>query len=402
MSWVRQRKWRFLEQRLMSENVLLIRNVAPDKFGGGETYQIELGQMLLRHGLMPVVVTASRRLLKEAKNAGMKVAKAPYIERQDWSGWKNLLLPIYVFKQWKLKRWYRGIFLKYQPMVINVQSKDEWIAATIAAKKMGVPVVWTDHIDLRTWVLQNVKTFGKNFIGKWVLRCAKKADKIVMISDFERKHFERVAGKMRNVVTIKNGVEDRRDSYRDIEAKKNSFCYVGRIIGYKGIGELLEAFKIVQQRESSAVLNIYGDGPDMKKYKKIAESIPNVKFNGYTSEPLRAMAENEIFVLPSYYEGLSISLLDAAMMGKIIIASDVDGNPEVVKDGETGFLVPAKNADRLAEAMLVALEREKVKNLAKKARGYYKENFDFERVVAEKMLPMYNEIKVSDNLRKGK
>ena len=85
-----------------------------------------------------------------------------------------------------------------------------------------------------------------------------------------------------------------------------------------------------------------------------------------------------------------MSLLDAAMMRKKIIASDVDGNPEVVENGETGLLVPAKNAKKLAEAMIWMLEHKKeADKMAKNARRKYEEEFDFEKIFKEKMLPLY-------------
>ena len=89
---------------------------------------------------------------------------------------------------------------------------------------MGIRVLWTDHMDFRSWVLTNVNVWYKNWIGKWVLKCAKKADKIVMISDFERKRFEKIvsSGEYDNVVTIKNGVDDKYDSYKNVKCKEKA------------------------------------------------------------------------------------------------------------------------------------------------------------------------------------
>lgn len=376
-----------------SSRVFLIRNVAPGNYGGGETYQLKVGKKLKEAGFEVFIVTASRELLRVAKTNGFKVIRAPYLERQNWSGWRNILLPVYFWRQHRLKKWYCKMFKMYKPDAVNIQSRDEWIAATMAAKKLKVPVVWTDHIDFRTWVLQNVKVPGKNLIGKWVLRCAKYAEKIIMVSDFERKFFENTIGKFENVITIKNGVEDRYYEYKGIRALPESFCYVGRIVDYKGIDEMLRAFKRMQKANPKATLNIYGDGKDMAKYRKMAENIANVNFMGHTDEPLLAIAQNAVFVLPSYYEGLSMSLLDAAMMERTIIVSDVDGNPEVVKNSQMGFLVPAKNVEKLEAAMVEALDIKKARLLAKNVRKNYKEEFDFDKIFAEKMLPLYNNLK---------
>lgn len=377
----------------MTRVVFLIRNVAPDKYGGGETYQLMLARMLKKSGFRPYIVTASEELLKAAVGQKIETIRAPYINRQNWSGWRNILFLSYFIKVMQLRRWYKGIFREYKPEVINIQSRDDWIAATRIAKKMGIKVLWTDHMDLRSWVLTNVKIWYKNLIGKWVLRSAKKADDIIMISDYERKSFEKIVAprEFDNIVTIKNGVEDKYEDCKKMRATKNSFCYIGRIVDYKGIGELIAAFDVINKKYPDAKLNIYGDGEGLNKYKELARDNKNICFHGKTDEPLVKMAENEIFVLPSYREGLSLSLLDAAMMEKKIIASDVDGNPEVVINKKTGLLVPARSEEKLAEAMIYMLDNKKqAEDMAKNARRLYEEKYNFDKIFEEKMLSLYN------------
>ena len=78
-------------------------------------------------------------------------------------------------------------------------------------------------------------------------------------------------------------------------------------------------------------------------------------------------------------------------MKKKIIASDVDGNPEVVVNGETGLLVPAKNAKKLAEAMIWMIKHKKEsEEMAENVRKKYEKEFDFEKIFEEKMLALYN------------
>lgn len=376
--------------------VLLIRNVKPEFYGGGETYQLVLAGELKKSGFNPVVVSSSKKLLEEAKGQGFETVEAPYYERQNYSGLRNLLLPIYVFRIKKLRKWYEDLFRKYSPQTINVQSRDDFIAATLAAKKMGINVLWTDHMDFRSWVFQNINVPYKNLIGKMIVGVSKYVDKVIMISNFEKKQVEKMLApkKMRNTVVIKNGALDQYEKFKDVKAGKNSFIYIGRLVSYKGVFELIEAFRGVAKRYPDARLNIYGDGEDADLCKEKAKDCDRIVFHGYTKEPLPVIAKNYCFVLPSYREGLSLSLLDAAMMKKVIIASDVDGNPEVVVNGKTGWLVPAKNVEKLKEIMLSVIENRKEANeLAKNAREYYEKNFDFDKVFVEKMLPLYNKDK---------
>lgn len=376
-----------------AQRVLLIRNVMPEFYGGGETYQLLLAKELIKNNLTPVIVTSSKKLLLEAKKQKIEAVKCPFLRQQNWSGAKNLLLPKYLIWQKYLEMWYRFIFKKYCPIAINIQSRDDWLAATKVARRMRIKVLWTDHMDFRSWVLQNVKVKCKNVIGKKILKEARRVDKIIFISDFERENFERLVKPILfdNLLTIKNGVEDKYNEFNMVREKKGSICYLGRLVDYKGVRELIEAFLIVSKKNQNIILNIYGDGDDRKKYQELANGNNRIVFYGQTDKPLKKLAENEFFVLPSYKEGLSLSLLDAAMMKKTIIASDVDGNPEVVENGVSGLLVPAKNIERLAEAMeKVLVEPKLAKKLAQGARKKYENEFDFKQIFVKKMLPLYN------------
>ena len=361
-------------------------------FGGGEIYQLELAEELKKAGFSPVVVTNSRELLDRAKKSGFKTLVPPYSERQNWSGWRNVLLPKYFVFQKRLERWYKKEIEKFKPVVVNIQSRDDMIAGTLAAKKHGVKVLWTDHADFKNWVLWNVNSRFKNAIGKKIIELSSDTDKVIFVSERIEEETRKLIApkKLQNSVVICNGVEDELDKYRVVNAEPMSFVFIGRVVREKGMEELIDAFREVITKYPEATLNIYGDG-DISYFKELGLGCKNICFKGVTKEPLRALAENQVFVLPSHMEGLSLSLLDAAMMGKKIIATDVGGNNEVIKDKETGLIVPAKNADKLAEAMIWMLENKKeAEKMAKNARKRYEENFDFDKIFEEKMLPLYN------------
>ena len=374
-------------------NVFLVRNVAERNFGGGEIYQLKLADALRRHGFEPIIVTNSKELLLSAENDGFKTLLPPYCKQQDWSGWRNFLLPVYWVYQRRLTKWYEEKIREYEPVVINIQSRDDMIAGTLACKKMGVRTLWTDHADFRNWVLWNVGVKYKNVIGKKIVKLSRDVLKVIFVSKKVAEETKEMTKPLTlcNTVVIENGVEDKKAGYDNVEEEKDSFVFVGRVTEEKGMRELVGAFKRVGKKYPGAKLNIYGDG-EIEKYKKICGECDRVVFHGRTKEPLKALAENDIFVLPSYQEGLSLSLLDAAMMGKKIIASNVDGNPEVVINDETGLLVPPKNTNKLAEAMIWMLEHKKeTEKMARNVRKKYEEEFDFDKIFEEKMLPLYKD-----------
>ena len=375
--------------------VFLIRNVAPEKFGGAEVYQLKLAEKLGGVGFCPVILTNSEELLKRAKKMGIQTLMPPYCKRQNWSGVWNLGLPFYFLYQLRLERWYKKIFREYKPEVVNIQSRDDWLAATQAAKKCKIRTLWTDHADFKNWALNNVNVKFKNLIGKKIIELSKYADKVIFISrNIEKETAKLIAPKkIQHGIVIENGVEDRIENYEDIVTKKGTILYSGRVIKEKGISELVAAFKLVKKTQKVAQLNIYGIG-DKREIDRLIDGDERITYHGDAKDPIKVLAENEIFVLPSYMEGLSLALIEAAMMKKIIIATDVGGNPEVVIDGETGLLVPAKNVEVLAEKIEYLLDNPKsAGKMAENARKLYEEKFNFDKIFAEKMLPLYNRAK---------
>ena len=374
--------------------IILIRNTVPEFYGGGETFQLTISRMLSKNNFTPVVFTSSQKLFESTQDQKIIAQKSPFLRQQNWSGLRNFLLPIYLLWQKYLSFWYRKQFKKYQPAAIMVQSRDDLIAATLTAKKMCIPVFWLDHMDFRSWVLQNVDQKYKNYIGKKILRIAKNVEKIIFISDYERNYFEDLISrtefkKLKNLITIKNGAIDRYVEFEVIKPSPHSLIYLGRLEEYKGIRELIAGFSQVAEKFPEAKLHIYGTGPLSDFCQKHSNS--QIIYHGFTDEPLKKIAESEIFILPSYIEGLSLSLIDATMLGKAIIATNIDGNPEVVEDQKNGLLIPAKDIDALAEAIEKLLSNPKlVKEFSYQSRLKYLQEFDYEKTIHEKLIPLLN------------
>lgn len=382
------------EGQELKPKIILIRNTIPEFYGGGETFQLTISRILSKNNFTPVVFTSSQKLLESTQDQKIIAQNSPFLRFQNWSGLRNFLLPIYLLWQKYLSFWYRKQFKKYQPAAIMVQSRDDLIAATLTAKKMCIPVFWLDHMDFRSWVLQNVDQKYKNYIGKKILRIAKNVEKIIFISDYERKYFEELIShtkikKLKNLITIKNGAIDRYAEFEAIEPSPHSLIYLGRLEEYKGIRELIAGFSQVAEKFPEAKLHIYGTGPLSDYCQKHSNS--QIIYHGFTDEPLKKIAESEIFILPSYIEGLSLSLIDATMLGKAIIATNIDGNPEVVEDQKNGLLIPAKDIDALAEAIEKLLSNPKlVKEFSYQSRLKYLQEFDYEKTIHEKLIPLLN------------
>ena len=136
------------------------------------------------------------------------------------------------------------------------------------------------------------------------------------------------------------------------------FLFVGRVMHEKGVDELFAAAKRMKRE--------YGDGVEFhivgsfeEGYKPLMDELEKasvVKYHGYQSDMKRFYAMASCVVLPSYHEGMSNVLLEAAASGRPLITSDISGCREAVEDGNSGYLCPAKDANALYGAMQRVME----------------------------------------------
>ena len=375
-------------------DVILIRNAAPADFGGAERYVVFLAQELKQHGLKPIIFTHHSEITNFAETNLVNYQRTPWLKQQNWNGWRTLLLPFYIIFETYLFFYYLRLFAKYRPQTIHIQSKDDFIAATYAGKTLHKTVVWGDHADLKH-ILKNTLKFGRNLAGKMVLRAAKKADKIILNSQGDKDAIAESIPKdpwfWSKTVIIHNGTIDRIKQYNKELSGKFKFILNCRIVASKGIGEAITAFNRLSRRHPNTQLLIVGNGPEIDQFKQLAKTNSKIEFIGYQLDPLAFLAQADCFIQPTYHEGLSLSLVEACMLQKPIITTNVGGNPEVVIHQKNGLLVPAKNAKALEEAMELIYQQPKLAaRLAKQARQAYVESFNFRQLVAKDLIPLYN------------
>lgn len=165
------------------------------------------------------------------------------------------------------------------------------------------------------------------------------------------------------------------------------FLFVGRVMHEKGVDELFAAAKRMKQQYGEQV-EFHMVGSFEEAYKPAMDELEQagvVKYHGYQSDmkPFYAMAG--CVVLPSYHEGMSNVLLEAAASGRPLITSDIPGCREAVENGVSGYLCPAKDADALYEAMrrFAALSVEQRSQMGRCGRERMEQQFSKTAVVAE-------------------
>ena len=371
--------------------IALIRNAYSFDYGGAEKFPVYLATELKKYDFEPIIITRSPKLIEFSKNNKLKIIRGWWWSRQGWDGKYALAFPVYLFWQSILIVWYIGVFIKHKIDIVHPQSRDDFIAATVAGKLLNKKVIWTDHADLK-YVLKNQNKIHKNPIGKLVYLSSKLANQILLTSFSEKKLIEKSLGRILperfSVVYI--GVSD---TYKSSMKSRDKIVFVStsRLVKAKGIGELIEAFTSL--KNSSAILKLYGDGPEADYYKSITGDINNIKFMGHVDNVIKVLSESDIFVHPSYHESFGLSLVEAEMCFLPIIACNTDSIPEIVKDGVNGILVKPKNTFRLTKAMRLLIDKPELRHaMGKASRKIYLKNFQFNKIVKQKFIPLYKKL----------
>ena len=155
------------------------------------------------------------------------------------------------------------------------------------------------------------------------------------------------------------------------------------LIPQKGVFTFLEAARSIQAQRNNVYFVLVGSGPSMNKLKniiKINHQEDNFKLLGWRDDIPLLTKSADMFVLPTYYfEGLPVSILEAMACGRPVIATRHRGCEDVVVDGQTGFLVPIKEAAPLVDKILYLLDNEQVQTqMGRAARQLVERHFELD------------------------
>lgn len=172
-----------------------------------------------------------------------------------------------------------------------------------------------------------------------------------------------------------------------------SLLFLGGLHPRKGVGDLLEAFDRVHAANASTRLYLAGEGPFLDTYRSLVAGMacaPAVTFTGAVADPRPLLHGADIFVLPSHADPAPLVLSEAREAGCAIVASAVDGIPELLEHGRAGILVPPGDPAGLAAALLPL-----VNDPAERARWRARSQIDLARMavtrVAQDTLAVYAE-----------
>lgn len=302
---------------------------------------------------------------------------------------------------WTLYRWYR----REQPDVVHHFTIKPVIYGSIAARMAGIRRIVNTVTGLG-FAFTTESASWLRYIVRWLYRFSlQKADFTFFQNRDDQQLFIKESFIMSDKTDLLPGSGVDILHFQPVEYSRNdrvenqlTFLMIARLLWEKGIGEFVEAARLVAARYPRQQIQLLGkrdtrnpgvvSQEDLDRWQ--AERI--VTWLGEAEDIRPAIARADVVVLPSYYrEGIPRSLLEAAAMGKPVITTDAVGCREAVDHEETGLLVPVKDAGALAQAMIRMIEDSDMRErMGKAGRKKIELEFD-ERIVIDKVIRVYNE-----------
>jgi len=250
------------------------------------------------------------------------------------------------------------------------------------------------RLIVRTGYMLSINSTMSNSKIKWIAKAIERvaykfADAVITSSQSNFEYVEKNYHPSGIHALIPNYIET--DIFKPLNGNKvkGSICFVGRLNQEKNLCALLKALKGLPY-----TLTIIGSGNEEEKLRKLAnENEINVNFLGNIPNHAlpKILNEHELFILPSLYENMPKTLLEAMACGMPVIGTNVKGINEVIEHGENGILCDT-NADSIRDAIISLMENEELmQELGENARKTIVENYSLSNL-AEKELELMEKL----------
>jgi glycosyltransferase involved in cell wall biosynthesis len=224
-------------------------------------------------------------------------------------------------------------------------------------------------------------------------------DRVICISEAVRQCLVQAQVSSGKLVVIPDFVDCTDFDPASVRAERHddrpTILSIGRLTSEKGHHLLLEAMSSVLRAVPNARLRICGIGEEeagLKRYAEASGISPQVSFLGFVPDVRVELASADVFAMPSLSEGLGVAVLEAMAMAKPVVVTDAGGLPEAVTHRESGLVVPAGDAQALADALVSLLnEGRKGRDMGQRGRQRALAHYDKPKVV-DRIVALYEEV----------
>ena len=295
----------------------------------------------------------------------------------------NLTRNIQLFGDYNAVKKCISLIRQIKPDIIHAHSSKAGVVARVAGWICKVPVVFTAHGWGFTPGTPNKRRVVALIAEKLL---APLTAKLICVSENDRQlALSLGVGSQNSLVTVRYGIGNIPVSLANPALNPVRLIMVARFNEQKDQVTLLKS--IAQLNDHSIHLDLVGSGPSWKSCKDLAKSLAiedQVSFLGDRRDVPNLLAQSQIFILSTHYEGLPISILEAMRTGLPVVATSVNGIPEEVLDGQTGFLVAREDVSSIANALSNLIQSPDLRQqMGEAGRQKFLEEFTIERMIDE-------------------
>jgi glycosyltransferase involved in cell wall biosynthesis len=305
---------------------------------------------------------------------------------------RHLTVPIKPLEDLRALRELRAILSDMRPDLIALHSAKASVLGRLAARSLGIPTILTAHGWTFTPGFPRIPGMVYRNIERLVGPLTRK---IIAVSEFDRRlALEAGIVGADRIVTVHNGIPDVPLQLRAEPARTPArLVMVARFSPQKDHQTLLQALASLQHLDWE--LDLIGDGPLIDAVKSLGASLKlggRIRFLGQRMDVESLLAQAQISILATNWEGFPLSILESMRAGLPVIASAVGGIDEAVVDQETGYLVPRGDVIRLRERLEGLLTAPSLRTrMGFSARNRYEQQFTLD-VSVKKTLAVYEEV----------
>ena len=351
-------------------------------------FELDQARALKKQGASVKVLCIDLRSVRRKRKLGLEHG---VIDGIEWYRYAIPLgnVPIEFYElvgRWALQHLYRKVYKKNTPDIIHAHFYDMGIIAGTLSKKLKVPLIITEHSSL---VIK--KQISKRF-RRELKKGYASAHKVIAVSEGLQKQILEHTG-VKSII-VNNVVDISQFEYAKKQHKGFGYIMTANLIPRKNPRLLLEAFIKVHKEDKDTFLGYIGDGIERKYLEEQAEVLglkDSVHFYGRKGrEDYSALYGNyDCFVLPSNAETFGVVIIEGFACGLPCIATRC-GGPEYIVDESNGMIVPQKDKDALAQAMMLIKENKKrydPNQIIEKARSKYSYEF-----IGKQLFNVYREV----------
>jgi len=362
--------------------ILVVSNTAWSLYN----FRMNLGISLKEHGYRVIMVSAPDEYVKRLEQAGFEHRSIEF-DNAGVNPFRDLKLTFDLFRLYRRER----------PSVLLHFTIKMNIYGSIVGGLLSIPCI-SNITGLGSLFLDHNPVFR---LARYLYAFALRFPITVFFQNADDRDLfirKRFVQETKTALLPGSGIDLRRFRPRRTRAKRR-YLFVGRLIQDKGIYEFVEAARLLRNRHPTAEFavlgGLYTENPTAVSSSTLDGWIEEglIRYLGSTDDVASELAAAECVVLPSYREGLSRVLLEAAAMARPIVTTDVPGCRDVVDDGLTGFLCRSRDRSDLAAKMerMMRLPAAERTAMGKRGRRKVESQFD-EKIVIDRYLKVINAV----------